>query len=72
MTPNQNYIKDALALLGIDRLVLAIHDHSFPSLPEEETGRGSPYSLGAEEFLRFIGELGFNAVQLGPQGKPPW
>ena len=62
-------IAAALERLGIRRLVLGIHDASFPSLDEEETGRGSPYSRGAARFLRFVHELGFGAVQLGPPGR---
>lgn len=54
--------------LGIDRLVLQIHDASFPSDPEEEQGRGSPYSRGAERFFAWAAELGFNAIQFGPRG----
>ena len=49
--------------------MLAIHDQSFPSLPEEELGRGTPYSAGGRQFARFVSELGFTAIQLGPQGK---
>lgn len=52
----------------IDRLVLQIHDASFPSDPEEEHGRGSPYSRGAERFFAWAAELGFNAIQFGPRG----
>ena len=48
--------------------MLAIHDQSFPSGPEEDLGRGSPYGRGARRLLAFIRELGFNAVQFGPQG----
>lgn len=55
--------------LGIRRLVLQIHDASFPSRPDEEVGRGSPYSAGARDFLSFAQELGFDGVQLGPQGQ---
>ncbi|MGQ0505436.1 MAG: 4-alpha-glucanotransferase [Myxococcaceae bacterium] len=62
-------LQDALKRLGIDHLSLVIHDPSFPSTPEEETGRGTPYGRGAEDFLRFARELGFNAIQLGPQGR---
>ena len=62
-------IKAALDLLGVDRMVLAIHDQSFPSLAEEENGRGSPYSAGGRQFAQFLSELGFNGIQLGPQGK---
>jgi 4-alpha-glucanotransferase len=69
MMSTKPYVEQALSLLGIDRLVLAIHDQSFPSLPEEEIGRGSPYSPGGRRFLQFISELGFNGIQLGPQGR---
>jgi 4-alpha-glucanotransferase len=48
--------------------VLAIHDQSFPSEPDEDLGRGSPYGRGARRLLAFIRELGFNGIQLGPQG----
>ncbi len=54
--------------LGIDRLVLQIHDVSFPSEPDEDVGRGSPYSRGAERFYAFAARLGFDTIQLGPQG----
>jgi 4-alpha-glucanotransferase len=59
----------ALETLGIERLVLAVHDASFPGLPDEDLGRGSPYSFGGRAFLRFLKDLGFSGVQLGPQGK---
>jgi 4-alpha-glucanotransferase len=62
-------IQEALRRLGIRRLVLSIQDPSFPSRAEEETGRGTPYSVGGLEFLRFVRGLGFDAVQLGPQGQ---
>jgi 4-alpha-glucanotransferase len=62
-------VVEALGLLGKRRLVLAIHDSSFPSLSDEEIGRGTPYSEGARAFLRFIRRLGFDAVQFGPQGQ---
>lgn len=69
MNEEHKYIKDALSLLGIERLALAIHDQSFPSLVDEEIGRGSPYAHGGADFLKFVAELGFNCLQLGPQGK---
>ena len=62
-------ISDALALLGKDRLVLAIHDASFPAIPEENIGRGSPYGRGGREFIHFARTLGFDGIQLGPQGQ---
>lgn len=57
--------------LHIDRLVLQIHDASFPADPDEDCGRGSPYSRGAERFFAFAARLGFDAIQLGPQGMTP-
>lgn len=54
--------------LGIDRLALQIHDVSFPSEPEEDCGRGTPYSRGAERLFAFAARLGFDTIQLGPQG----
>ncbi|HZR80970.1 MAG TPA: 4-alpha-glucanotransferase [Candidatus Binatia bacterium] len=62
-------VVEALRLLGVRRLVLAIHDASFPSSAEEDVGRGSPYGAGAREFLAFVRGLGFTGVQLGPQGE---
>lgn len=73
MSPPRSYdrslVREALAQLGIDRLVLAIHDASFPSLPHEELGRGSPYSEGGRAFLSFVQQLGFDGVLFGPQGQ---
>jgi 4-alpha-glucanotransferase len=62
-------VRDALRLLGKRNLVLAIHDASLPGLPDEDMGRGSPYSKGGAEFLRFARELGFTGIQFGPQGQ---
>ncbi|MBS2015623.1 MAG: 4-alpha-glucanotransferase [Deltaproteobacteria bacterium] len=62
-------LDDARRALGISRLVLAIHDVSFPAAPGEDTGRGSPYSRGAQGFFEFVRALGFDGVQLGPQGQ---
>jgi 4-alpha-glucanotransferase len=53
----------------VRQLVLAIHDASFPSRPEADVGRGSPYAEGGERFLAFVRDLGFDGVQLGPQGE---
>jgi 4-alpha-glucanotransferase len=54
--------------LGIDDLVLAVHDASFPSDPDEDVGRGSPYSRSAARLIRYADALGFTGLQLGPQG----
>jgi 4-alpha-glucanotransferase len=66
--PRTDAVRTALRLLGIERLVLAIHDQSFPSTPDEDVGRGSPYNQGARSLLALLAELGFDGVQLGPQG----
>lgn len=55
-------------VLAVDRLVLQIHDASFPADVEEDVGRGSPYSGGAQRFFAWVAELGFDAIQLGPRG----
>lgn len=62
-------LSDARRALGLDHLVLLIHDASFPSRPDEETGRGSPYSVGARDLLEWALDRGFTGVQLGPQGE---
>jgi len=62
-------VADALSMLGVRRLVLGIHDPAFPGDPNDDVGRGSPYSRGADRFLHFIRGLGFDGVQLGPQGQ---
>ncbi|HVR61174.1 MAG TPA: 4-alpha-glucanotransferase [Polyangia bacterium] len=61
-------IRDGLSALGIERLTLAIHDGSFPSEPDEDIGRGSPYGKGGRALLAFAARLGFDSLQLGPQG----
>src|SRR4051794_32573095 len=66
--PRTEAIGTALRLLGIERLVLAIHDQSFPSTPDEDIGRGSPYGQGARDLLGLLAGLGFDGLQLGPQG----
>jgi 4-alpha-glucanotransferase len=69
MTDAHELVRQACSTLGIERLVLAIHDVSFPSTAEEDIGRGSPYSDGGEAFFAFARELGFDGIQLGPQGQ---
>ncbi len=65
----QAAIADALRLLGVRRLVLSIQDPSFPPGPDDDTGRGTPYSPAGLPFLELVRSLGFDAVQLGPQGQ---
>jgi 4-alpha-glucanotransferase len=61
-------IRDALAALGVENFVLLLHDFSFPDGPDGGAGVGSPYGEGARRFLRFAHSLGFDGLQLGPQG----
>ena len=60
-------VADALQRCGVTRLVLAIHDASFPA-GDDDVGRGTPYSAAGRDFLRFARQLGFTDVQFGPQG----
>jgi 4-alpha-glucanotransferase len=62
-------IREGLRALGVRRLVLGIHDQSFPSTADEDIGRGSPYGNGARQLFAFARRLGFDGVQLGPQGE---
>ncbi len=61
-------VRSGLRACGVDKLFLEIHDASFPARYEEDTGRGTPYADGAVDFLEQLGKLGFNGIQLGPQG----
>lgn len=63
-------VVEALGLLGKRRLTLAIHDSSFPAAAGD-VGRGSPYNAGGRAFLAFARRLGFDSIQLGPQGQTP-
>lgn len=62
-------MRKALEVLGVRRLVFAIHDVSFPSDPDEDVGRGAPGSKASLRLIDFVRELGFDAIQLGPQGQ---
>ena len=59
---------EARRALGIDDLILAVHDASFPGDLREDTGRGTPYSKAARRLCAFADGLGFTGLQLGPQG----
>lgn len=62
-------IAAALAELGVERLLLAIHDVSFPADPDEDLGRGAPTTNAAARLFAYARALGFTGVQLGPQGQ---
>lgn len=68
ITGLQDTVAEGLRVLAKQRFSLVVHDSSFPSLPEQDTGRGSPYSRGGLAFLGFARSLGFDTIQLGPQG----
>ncbi len=62
-------LRQNLARLGVRRLLLAIHDTSFPSDPDEDVGRGSPATRASDRLLAYARSLGFTGIQLGPQGQ---
>ena len=59
-------LREALQALGVKRFLLAIHDASFPSDPDEDIGRGAPGTAAAARLLAFVARLGFTGIQLGP------
>jgi 4-alpha-glucanotransferase len=61
-------VSAGLRACGVDKLFLEIHDASFPAFFQEDSGRGTPYAQGAAKFLEQLAQLGFNGIQLGPQG----
>jgi 4-alpha-glucanotransferase len=69
VTAERDLVRAALDALGIRRLALAVHDAALPADPRDDAGRGAPLSGGGRAFLRFAAELGFHALQLGPQGE---
>src|SRR5512134_2357721 len=66
--PVRSLVRDALAALGIRRLLLGVHDAAFPARPEEDVGIGTPHADGARELVALASDLGFDGLQLGPQG----
>lgn len=67
-SPASPWTAEALEVLDVDQLALIVFDASLPGAESWDTGSGSPYSSTAWDFFRFARELGFNAVQFGPQG----
>ncbi|MBA3397564.1 MAG: 4-alpha-glucanotransferase [Deltaproteobacteria bacterium] len=62
-------IDAALGELGVRRMLLAIHDVSFPSDPDEDLGRGAPSTKASARLFAYVRALGFTGLQLGPQGQ---
>jgi 4-alpha-glucanotransferase len=67
-TTLRSLIREALGRLGVVRLLLGIHDAAFPSRPGEDVGCGTPNGDGATDLLDLAAQLGFDGLQLGPQG----
>ncbi len=62
-----NIIRTALQRLGIERLVLSIHQASFPP-SYDDIGYGTPYSERGKSLVHWLAGLGFTGVMLGPAG----
>lgn len=74
MTRGDEYtrcVREALERLQVDNFVFAMHDGSFPADAGDDTGRGTPCSPAGRDLLRFVRRLGFDGLQLGPQGMTP-
>jgi 4-alpha-glucanotransferase len=60
-------VAEALEALGVELFCFGIHEAAFPPTVTD-AGYGSTHASGSE-VLRFIRGLGFNALQLGPEGQ---
>lgn len=63
----QQSIRAALQRLEIERLVLSIHQASFPAA-DDDLGYGTPYSARGGALIEWLAGLGFTGVSLGPAG----
>ena len=64
---HEDVARAALRRLGIDRLVLSVHQVSFPA-SGDDLGHGAPASRRGLHLLGFAAGLGFTGVALGPAG----
>ncbi|MEI8389971.1 MAG: 4-alpha-glucanotransferase [bacterium] len=62
-------IQKALKVLNKKNLSMIVHGPSFPSSEGQDYGIGSPNTRGGQSFMAFLSDLGFNGIQLGPEGK---
>lgn len=69
MTEHRALVRHALAALGKQRLVCAVHDRSLPARADEDTGVGTLGSQGAGDLFAYLSQEGFDGVQLGPAGR---
>ena len=65
----QKTVQKALKVLNKKNFAMIIHGASFPSIKEQDIGFGTYNSEGAKDFIEFIYNMGFNGIQLGPDGK---
>lgn len=65
----RSLVGEARGVLGVRRLVFAIHDASFPGDADTDLGHGSPYGRAGLALLATVAQLGFDVLQLGPQGE---
>lgn len=61
-------IRKALKALGKKNIAFIMHNGSFPSAENQNTGFGSVNTDGGKEFIKYASGL-FDAIQLGPAGK---
>jgi 4-alpha-glucanotransferase len=66
---HSHWVREALRVLDVRKLMLGIQDPSFPSEDADDSGRGTPCSPAGLRLLRFALDLGFDGIQLGPQGE---
>jgi len=66
-SPDTELVREALAVLDVQRLVLGLHDSAFPP-GTADCGYGSPHASG-DRLLAFVQRLGFDGLQLGPGGQ---
>ena len=69
VTDRRKLLAEVRRALHVEHVVLTLHDPSFPSRADEETGRGSPYTRGAHDLYEWALDRGFTGIQLGPQGE---
>jgi 4-alpha-glucanotransferase len=63
----QPILRDAIAKLGIEGFVIAIHQASFPA-GDDDLGSGTPYGRGGDAILELAASLGATGIMLGPAG----
>lgn len=61
-------IRQGLKVLGKKNLAFIMHNGSFPSAKDQNTGFGSINTDGGKDFIEYAQGL-FDAIQLGPAGK---